>query len=100
METNNRTAQSIKDATEQLRTAFIEEAIGFLCNIKQEMIDEEDYEMLINFKELEDESPDSPSGCERKGTDWFVALPLPLARVEGGGIAPAECGMSTSREEQ
>ena len=51
----NRTAKCVKDAVDSLRNAFIEEDIAFLCDVKQDLVDDEDYEMLINFKELEDE---------------------------------------------
>jgi hypothetical protein len=51
----NRTAKCIQDAVDSLRKAFVEEDISFLCDVKQDLIDDEDYEMLANFKELEDE---------------------------------------------
>ena len=55
---DNRTIQDVKDIMDVLTKAFKErstEDIGFLCDIKQDLIDDEDYEMLINFRELEDE---------------------------------------------
>lgn len=53
-----KTIEEVEKKLVPLREAFKEQdtsAINMLCTVKQELIDTQDYEMLANFKELEDE---------------------------------------------